>query len=236
MVGDRDGLKLRVALVQANGVIAAETRVENNRDKPAFLVPDQCGRVTEALLVRTKFQPVGRTWPKSLQALKRLVLVQQESSQEPEPLAPRRPGDGSQAAPRCDRPGRVVKLAAGAAIRERWQVEPYSTPALDAVGSQNAKLRVEVVEARGGRRLRLEAPASAVLGPPPTAAGSAASAGQLFDQLLEHRGLRSWLASQPAGSWRSAQLLSLSDGIEFSAVTSGYERAVLAQARPTAAK
>ena len=80
MTGERNGLHLRVQVVQANGVIAVETEVENRRRRPAFLVPDQCGRVTEALLVRTKFQPEGRTWSKSLQGLKRLVLDQQERS------------------------------------------------------------------------------------------------------------------------------------------------------------
>ena len=251
MSGERNGLHLRVQVVQANGVIAVETQVENRRSRPVFLVPDQCGRVTEALLVRTKFQPEGRIWSQSLQALKRLVLDQQERRQGPERLAPRRPGDGTQAVPSCERPRRVVRLAPGAVTPERWQVEPYSAHMLDEVGSRNAKVRVEVVEARhpmdiefldilpegqadaarAGRSLRLETPASGVIDHPPTASGVRSNPGQIYDRLLEHRGLRSWIASQPAGSWRSARLRPLRDGIEFSAVTSGYERAVAARAR-----
>jgi hypothetical protein len=147
-------------------------------------------------------------------------------------MAPRRPGGGSQAVPKCQQPRRVVKLAAGATIRERWEADWYSTHTLDAVGSQNLKVRVDVVEARAERRLRVEAPASAVLDHPPRASGAPSSPGQLYDLLLEHRGLRSWLAAQPARSWRSAELTRPNSKIQFSAVTSGYERAVLARARP----
>jgi hypothetical protein len=251
MTGERNGLHLRVQLIQAHGVIAAETQIENRRRRPAFLVPDQCGRVTEALLVRTRFQPEGRTWSRSLHALKRFVLDQQQSSQGPERLAPRRPGEGSRAVPNCERPRRIVKLAAGATIRERWEVDPYSTPTLDVMGARNTKVRVEVVEARSpddiefldilpegqadaaraGRKLRLETRASAVLDHPPAASGPRFSPGQLYDLLLAHRGLRSWLASQPAASWRSARLMPQRDGIQFRAVTSRYERAVVARAR-----
>jgi hypothetical protein len=250
-VGERDGLHVRVDLVQAHGIIAAEVLVENRRRTPAFLVPDQCGRVTEAMLVRTKYQPEGRTWPGSLQRLKQLVLERQEQSQAPERLAPRRPGDGSQAVPRCERPRHVVELAPAATVRERWQVDPLFMRTLDAVGSENTKARVEVVEARdaadtelldvvpageadaarAGRRLRLEMSASAVVDHPPKASRSSSSLGQLFDMLLEHGGLRSWLAAQP-DSWRSAELMQLNSEIRFSAVTSEYERAVTARARP----
>src|SRR5688500_16475799 len=86
--GERDGLRLDVEFTQAGGVIAAEVRLENRRAAPVFLVPDQCGRVTEALLVRTKHAPAGRAWAGSLGELKRLVLERQRSGEGPERMAP----------------------------------------------------------------------------------------------------------------------------------------------------
>ena len=230
MSGERDGLRLEVGLVQAHGVIGVEARVENRRQRPVFLVPDDCGRVTDALLVRTRFQPKGRTWPESLQALKRLVLDRQEATQEPDRLAPRGPGDSSQAVPTCVRPQRRVELAPGASVRERWEADPHFTYALDAVGSENTKIRVDVVDV-AGRRLRLEKPASAVIDYPPIESPSPLSLGQLYDRLLAHDGLRRWLATQPAKGWRSAELTTVGSGLRFSAVTTGYERAVIARAR-----
>jgi hypothetical protein len=251
MSGERDGLRLEVGLVQAHGVIGVEARVENRRQRPVFLVPDHCGGVTSAFLVRTRLQPQGRAWNGSLQALKRFILDRQEAIQEPDRLSPSLPSNTPRAVTTCVRPRRPTELAPGGSLRERWEADPHFGSALDAVGSENTKVRVEVVEARdpaeielldlmrvseadartAGRRLRLEKPASAVIDYPPIESPSALSLGQLYDRLLAHDGLRRWLATQPAKGWRSAELTTVGSGLRFSAVTTGYERAVIARAR-----
>jgi hypothetical protein len=70
-----------------------------------------------------------------------------------------------------------------------------------------------------------------VIDHPPTESLPRRSLGRLFDRLLEHDGLRSWLAAQPDDGWRSAELTQVSSRLRFSAVTTGYERAVVARAR-----
>lgn len=250
--GERDGLRLDVELTQAGGVIAAEAQLENRRGAPVFLVPDQCGRVTEALLVRTKHAAAGRAWAGSVGQLNRLVLERQRSDEGPERMAPRVPGGDLHAVPRCERPSRPVRLAPGDTVKERWESDPLMDQTLAAVGSEHTKLRVEVVEARGpaeteyldivpaaqaetaraGRRLRVEQRASAVIDRPPQAPdGGRPSPGLVFDRLLENGRLRSWLAAQPDGVWRSARLTTVESEVQFRAVTAGYERAVTARAR-----
>ena len=246
MAGKWRGLELRAGVVQAHGVIAVETRLVNKRDRPAYLVPDQCGRLTEVALARTRFQPEGRAWNGSIAAVKRFVVEAQRGLQEPERLAPRRPGDTARAVPDCDRPEQVVALPPGGSIRERWETDPMIDRSLDVVGSDDLEIRAEVVEARragdveyldiappgakerirAGRRLRLSVPAGKVIDHEPGHPETEPSNAELFDRLLEDRRLRSWLAARPAASWRSAQLLKTESGVEFSAVTSEYERAV----------
>jgi len=253
---ERDNLHLSIRIAQAGGTIAVETEVENRRSEPVFLVPDQCGHVTEALLVRTKLQPEGRTWPGSLQSLKRFVVRQQRSLQGPDTLAPRRPGDGSGAVPECRRPDRVVRMEPGAVIRERWESNPPLDSALDAVGSEHTTIRVELVEARhpgdveyldiipageaervrAGRALRVERPASAVIDHPPRAADPGPSLGQLYDRLLEDPKLRSWIAARPAESWRTGDMQTYGPELRFTAVTRQYEKAATVRARPDASQ
>jgi hypothetical protein len=73
--------------------IAVEARATNERRTPVHLVPNQCGRLTEALLVRTVMEPEGASWTGSAGALKSIALDRQASNQAPERFHPRRPGD-----------------------------------------------------------------------------------------------------------------------------------------------
>lgn len=250
MAGERRGLELRAGVVQAHGVIAVETRLVNTRDRVTYLVPDQCGRVTEVALARTRLESEGRPWDGSIAAVKRLVVDGQRGLQEPERLSPRRPGEASRAVPDCRRPERVVALPPGEVVRERWETEPMPGQALDTVGSDGLEIRVEIVEARraedveyldmgpagaadrirAGRRLRLTLPASDVIDHEPARAAPGPSNAELFDRLLEDRRLRSWIAAQPAGSWRSGRLVRIEDSVEFSAVTTRFERGAVAHA------
>ena len=250
MAGERRGIELRADVVQTGGVVAVETRVVNRRRRPVFLVPDQCGRVTEVALARKRLEPEGRRWSGSLRAVKRFVLDAQRGLQDPERLAPRRPGDSSRAVPDCRRPKRAVRLAPGASVRERWETDPALDQMLDMVGSEGAEIRAEIVEARqagdveyldivppgaadrirSGRRLRLTVPAGDVIDQEPGHPATGPSNAELFDRLLDDRRLRSWLAARPSASWRSGRLLKTEEGVEFSAVTTRYERAAVARA------
>jgi hypothetical protein len=246
MAGEWRGLELRAGVVQAGGVIAVETRLVNERDRAAYLVPDQCGRLTEVALARTRPEPEGQAWDGSIAAVKRLVVEAQRRLQEPERLSPRRPGEASSAVPDCRRPERVVALPPGSVVRERWETDAMPGMALDTVGADGLEIRAEVVEARragdveyldigpagaadrvrAGRRLRLTLPAGAVIDHEPGRPATGPSNAELFDRLLEDGRLRSWIAAQPAASWRSGRLLGVEDRVEFSAVTTRYERAV----------
>ena len=241
---ERDGLVLRAEIVQAHGAIAVETRLENRRSEPAGLVPDQCGRVTESVVRRTRLDPTGHHWDGSAGALKRLVLRRQVSRQKPESLAPRRPGESSSAVPDCERPRGRVRLAPGGTIRERWELRDSRT--LDAVGSARAAVQVSAVEAgpsdttelldlrsdetarrRRARTVRIEAPVAAVLSRLPAPRAAAAVEALQFDALLADARLRDWIEAQPAASWRDANL---SQG-RLWAVTARYERAATATLR-----
>lgn len=252
--GDRNGLVARMSLSATSSSLIVETRVENRRGNPIHLVPDQCGRITEVLLARTRFQPKGRTWTGSLQAVKSYILTDQRRRQNPDPFAPRRPGETSSKTPECRRPRHPIQLRPGAAVDERWELPFTLWPTLDEVGSANAVVRVEVVEARdpaklefldilipgeadavrAGRKLRLQRPASSVLARASTRPLKGPSQGQLYDRLLANKTLRAWLAAQPAHSWRDAQLLVYSGELRFKAITSLYERAARATARADA--
>jgi hypothetical protein len=247
--GDRSGLELRANLVQAHGTIAVETRVMNRRSRPVHLMPDQCGRVTEVLLRRTRFQPEGARWSASIGALKELIVERQRRDQQPERFAPRRPGRASGEVPECERPRRPVRLAPGAGIHERWELTQSAT--LDDVGSDHAAVRVEVVEAEGsettelldmirpsgaddrraGRNLRVETPAAAVIDHPPRTADVAPSIAMRFDELLADDRLRSWIAARVPSSWRHASMGEWNGELRLEAITTEYERAVTATAR-----
>jgi Protein of unknown function (DUF4241) len=249
--GDRAGLKLRMTLSSTHSSFVVETRVANGRHRPVHLVSDQCGRITEVVLAHTRFEPVGRAWPGSLGAVKRSILTDQRSGQDPDSFAPRRPGDTSSKVPDCSRPERPVTLRPGDTVDERWELPFASSLTLPAVGSAHGVVRVEVVEAhdpdepeyldmlptgeaeqvRRGRSLRLEEPASRVVNRRATDRPHA-SLGQLYDRLLADTGLRRWLAAQPVHSWREADLSALPAVLRFKAITSRYERAVTATAQP----
>jgi Protein of unknown function (DUF4241) len=175
--------------------------------------------------VRTAFAPKGRTWTGSAQAVKRFVLESQASGEKPEPLAPRRPGDGSSRAPECKTSRGPVTLAPHGVIRERWELS--GTSGLDAVGSAHALIRVEV----RSRGLRVERPVYFVLDHPARGSAPGPSLGQLYDRLLANRRLSTLLAAQPPDSWRYASLSRSGDELHFKAVTRRYERAFTATAR-----
>ena len=241
-------------LTATRGSLVVETRVANRRVKPAYLVPDQCGRVTEVVLARTRFEPTGRRWTGSLQAVKRYVLAQQRSSQDPDRFQPRRPGESSSKVPPCRRPARPIRLGSGKAIDERWELPFTDAYGLAAVGSANSVVRVEVVEARRaneqefldmlptgeaeharrGRRLRLQERVSRVATRRPTGGAASASLAQLYDRLLANETLRRWLSAQPPHSWRDAELFATPQAVRFKAITSRYERAATATARADA--
>ena len=71
MSGARDGLSLAAKTSADGSTLFVDMLVRNNRPRTVYLDADQCGRVTEAVLARTKFEPVGRTWHGSLGAAKR---------------------------------------------------------------------------------------------------------------------------------------------------------------------
>jgi hypothetical protein len=251
--GNRRGLTLRTALSATRHFLVLETRVANKRGKRIRLVPDQCGRITEVVLARTQFDPKGRTWTGSLQAVKRFILNEQRLRQDPDRFQPRRPGETSSKPPPCERPARPVTLAPGQTIRERWELPFSSAYAFEVVGSAHTVVRSEVVEARRGdepefldmlitgeaedarrgRNLKVEQPTSLVVRRP-ARAKKQPSLGQLYDRLLANKTLRDWIAARRADSWRDANLLVTPDELRFRAVTTQYERAVVATARPDA--
>jgi Protein of unknown function (DUF4241) len=254
--GDRAGLKLRMTLTSTHSSLVVETHVVNTRRRPVHLVPDQCGRITEVVLARTRFEPIGRRWPGSPGAVKRYILIDQRSSQDPDRFEPRRPGDTLSQPPRCSRPDRPVTLRPGNTVDERWELPLADASALQAVGSVHSVVRAEVVEARDpkqpefldilptgeadqarrGRRLRVGLAASRVVERAPASVARSPSLGQLYDRLLENTMLRRWLEAQPVDSWRAAQLLVLPGGLRFKAITTQYERAVTATAPTDASR
>ena len=248
---DRDGLTVSAETTASGESIVVETVVENHRARSLYLVPTQCGRVTEVVLARTIFQPEGETWNGSLGALKSLVLEDQRMWQRPDPFAPRRPGDSSSGLPACERPKRPRELAAGAAIRERWELPLSSALGLDAVGSAGSVVRIEAVEARdpdrlelldllptwtpdtgrAGRNVRVEIPASSVIDRSPLGGAQVPNLGQLYDRLLDDVTLRAWISAQPPDGWREGRLTLDGEGFRFKAVTTSFERAATATAR-----
>jgi hypothetical protein len=254
VAGERHGLSLRAEISATGDSIVAETRVRNHRDRALYLDADQCGRVTEALLVRTKFEPKGRTWTGSLRAAKKLVLNKQAAYQAPDRFAPRVPGDRSSRVPDCTRLHRPVKLTPGKAIAERWELPLRSAQGIAEVGSAHTVVRVEAVEARApddlhfldilptgeaegfraGRNVHVEEPASSVIDKAPSAPPEGPSLGRLYDRLVGNATLRRWIKAQPARSWRLADLTppGASERVRLKLVGTRYERAAIATARP----
>ena len=146
--GDRRGLVLGMNVSATSGSLIVRTHVENRRSKPVRLEPDQCGRVTEVVLARTRFEPRGRTWRGSLRAVKKYILTDQRLRQDPDRFAPRQLGETSSEPPPCQRPERPVELDAGRSIDERWELPFSSTQTIRAVGSAHSVVRTEIVEAR----------------------------------------------------------------------------------------
>lgn len=244
--GERSGLMLRLQISRRGSSIFAATSVRNDRRDAVRLDPDQCGRLTEVVLARTVFQPEGATYPGSLGKVKELVLERQRSDQNPDRFAPRRVGGGA-GPPECRRPEGPVTVAAGTTLEERWELPLDSATAVREVGSEQTVVRAELVEAeasggldfldilptgeadqaRRGRNLRVEQPPAPLRlhvvgdlqGP---------SLGERFDRMIGDAPLRTFLESQPADSWRQADLVDTGQGITFKAVTTRYERALKA--------
>jgi hypothetical protein len=243
-VGDHGGLDLQLELSSTNGVLVARTVVRNTRAHPISLDADQCGRVADVVIARTTFEPDGETQTGSVAAVKRIILADQRSREDPERFAPRTLG-GSEV-PRCQRPDQPVSLAAGASIEERRELPIGASSGLAAVGSANTIVRAEAVEAvapdritfldslptgateeqRAGRSVTVEIPTSSVLERAPTRPNVGPSLGQVFDRIVENNRLRAFIEAQPPGSWRDAGLrvAEHGSGLLFRAVTTMFER------------
>jgi hypothetical protein len=251
--GELHGLSLRTDLGYSNGSLIVEARVRNNRPEVVYLDADQCGRVTEAALARTIFEPVGRIWSGSLQAVKRFILNDQEGRQRPDRFAPRIPGRTSTDPPPCVRPKRPFALRPAQEIRERWELPLRDAYGLAAVGSAATVVRVDVVEAeapdelhfldilstgaadeiRAGRSVRVQQPVSSVLHRAPTQRPRRPNNAELYDRMLASPELRRWIEGQPADSWKHVELGPDPDRGRFRLrlVGSLYERAALATAK-----
>jgi hypothetical protein len=242
--GDHDGLTLDARMHATSDSLVVETTVHNTRAEAVHLDADQCGRVTEVILLRTNLQPEGATYAGSLDSVKRLILRQQRSDQFPDGFAPRVVTGGS-ATPDCVRPTQPVELAAGGSIAERWELAFGTAFALETVGSEHASVRAEAVESvagdklgfldilpagdadadRAGRNVVVTRPASVVLDRPPTRPDTGPSLGQLFDTMVEDGTVRDFITAQPSDSWRDARF-ALAGPVVFKAITSGFERAL----------
>jgi hypothetical protein len=246
--GDHDGLALDLRMHATPDSIVVETTVRNTRAAAVHLDADQCGRVTEVVLARTVFEPEGATYTGSLDAVKRYVLQQQRSYQQPDRFAPRRVTGGSDV-PDCVRPATPITIDAGGSIHERWELPVTMAFGLAVAGSANEMVRAEAVEStaadklgfldvyptgeaedvRAGRAVIAESPASGVLDRTPTRPSLDPSLGQRFDRMIETAAVRDFIEGQPADSWRQATITpTLAGALDFRAVTTRYERALRA--------
>ena len=258
--GDRGGLVLEAEVASTRSAVVIEVVVRNTRDEPVHLVPDQCGRVTEALLARTQFKAEGERWTGGLQAVKDLILDDQLSRQGPDRFHPQVPGDSSDRVPDCSRPEGPISLAPGGEIAERWELPLDAAQVLAEVGSDASVLRIEVVEARSpdevefldiyqarfadeereGRNLRIEEPAASLLSRAPSEEQGRLSLGELFDRLIDNDELRGWIEAQPADSWVLATLTPAYPEFEdpelanvhLRLVTTEFERGARVEAEP----
>jgi hypothetical protein len=257
--GDHRGLTLGADVAATDRSITIDALVRNERDEPIHLVPDQCGRVTDVELERTVFRPEGKRWEGSVQAVKELVLHDQQFDDTPDSFAPRRVGDSSSATPDCRRPDQLTVLEPGATIAERWELPFDMSRTLKEVGSDAAAVSVEAIEARDpnemeysdivsfadedavreGRAARAVLPLSDVLDRTATEPIQGPSRGELFDRLLENDELRAWIETQPEDGWGHAQLRPAYPGngaeferLRFEMVTTAFERAAVITAAP----
>ncbi len=151
--GDHDGLAVEGQVTSTGSSIAVDVVVRNDREEPIHLVPDQCGRVVDVELERTEFLPEGKRWEGSVQAVKDLVLRDQEFHDRPDSFAPRRVGDSSSTVPDCVRPELLVTLAPGDEIAERWELPFQFAYALRTLGSDDTMVTLEALEARDPNEL-----------------------------------------------------------------------------------
>lgn len=253
----RDGLSLRAAVTNTGRAVAVDLVLRNGRPEPIVLVPDQCGRVVDVELERTRFRPKGLQWEGSVQAVKDLVLDDQLFLDRPDSFAPRRVGDSSSAVPACTRPVRLTTLGPGDEVAERWELPIEDSIALRELGSEATKVSLEAVEARdptelefldilpaeaegdtrAGRVIRVEAPLSEIVKREASEPVRGPSRGELFDLLLQDDDLRTWIESQPADAWGRADLRPAYpdygpefERVHFKLVTTEFEQAALVTA------
>jgi Protein of unknown function (DUF4241) len=254
IAGEHDGLAVNGQVTSTGSAIAVDVFVRNDREEPVHLVPDQCGRVVDVELERTAFLPAGKQWDGSVQAVKDLVLRDQEFLDRPDSFAPRRVGDSSSAVPDCVRPELLVTLAPGDEIAERWELPFQSAYALRALGSDDTMVTLEALEARDptelefldilpasseasnreGRVVRAELPLADVLQREATDPDEGPSYGELFDRLIADDDLCAWIENQPADMWREANLTPSIDGspLRLHLLNTAYERAAVVTATP----
>ena len=257
--GEHDGLAVEGQVTSTGSSIAVDVVVRNDREKAIHLVPDQCGRVVDVELERTAFQPEGKHWDGSVQAVKEIVLRDQQFDDSPDSFAPRRVGDHSAATPDCRRPEHLTVLEPGATIAERWELPFDMSRTLREVGSTAGLVSLEAIEARDpnemefsdilyfsdedavreGRAARAELALSEVLDRAPTEAREGPSRGELFDRLLDDDALRSWIEDQPSDSWGHATLRPAYPGngpdyerLRLEMVAKTFERAAVVTAAP----
>ncbi len=224
--GEHDGLVVEGRVAATDASITVDLSVRNKGDGVLHLEPNQCGRVTDVRLERTQFRAEGRHWDGPVQAAKELVLHDQRFEDDSDLFAPRRVGDTSSATPDCARPDHAIALDPGATIAERWELPIRDSRTLREVGSNDAVVSLEAIEARDpdtmeyfdivyfldrakdreGREARAELPLSQVLHRAATDPVTGPSRGELFDRLLENDALRAWIEAQPADGWGDARL------------------------------
>lgn len=255
--GDHDGLVVDGRVATTNASITVDVTVRNARDRVIDLEPDQCGRVTEVRLERTQFRAEGRKWDGTVQAAKELVLNDQRFEDDSDLFAPRRVGDPSSATPDCARPDHAIALDPGATIAERWELPIGDSRTLREVGSDDAAVTLEAIEARDpdameyfdivyfsdrakdreGREARAELLLAQVLHRAATSPVTGPSRGELFDRLLENADLRAWIEAQPVDMWGDARLQpaipgagAAFEGVRLELVTRAFERSAVVTA------
>ena len=255
--GEHDGLVVEGRVAATDASITVDLSVRNKGGGVLHLEPNQCGRVTDVRLERTQYRAEGRHWDGTIQAAKELVLHDQRFEDDSELFAPRRVGDTSSATPDCARPDHAIALDPGATIAERWELPIRDSRTLREVGSNDAVVSLEAIEARDpetmeyfdfvyfldrakdreGREARAELPLSQVLHRAATDPVTGPSRGELFDRLLENDALRTWIEAQSADGWGDARLQPVIPGagpaferVRLEMVTRAFERSAVVTA------